>query len=53
MNERQKRNIVRFGFIRETKVGAHESKFSRDCSIFGFFLPKSRKKCLLLPKKNI
>ena len=22
-------------------------------SIFGFFLPKSRKKCLLLPKNNI
>lgn len=26
---------------------------SREYSIFGFFLPKSRKKCLLLPKYNI
>ena len=25
----------------------------KECSIFGFFLPKSRKKCLLLSKYNI
>ena len=38
---------------KETKIEAHEEMVSKECSIFGFFLPKSRKKCLLLSKYNI
>ena len=38
-------------FNKETKVEACEI-FSKECSIFGFFLPKSRKKCRLLLKFN-
>lgn len=34
-------------FNKETKVEAREY-FSRERSIFGFFLPKSRKKCRVL-----
>ena len=40
-------------YNKETKKEAHEEMFSKECSIFGFFLPKSRKKCLLLSKYNI
>ena len=40
-------------YNKETKIEAHEEMVSKECSIFGFFLPKSRKKCLLLPKYNI
>lgn len=40
-------------YNKETKIEAHEEMVSKECSIFGFFLPKSRKKCLLLSKYNI
>lgn len=30
-------------YNKETKIEAHEEMVSKECSIFGFFLPKSRK----------